>query len=266
MKTHYLRAIFLALILSLGPLWANVWLGFSFVTTPLDSGRIALTIKGVHPESGARLAGLQPGDQVVALENQPIHSLERLKRRLGISHPGQTLRITVMRGKQKLLVPVKLTPRPDNISQLTGSVLGNRAQQLSKHFYANQERLKQSPKATLLDFWATWCGPCRQTLPILDALYKKLGPEGLEIIGISTESQNVLDAFQQQKKSPYPLYRDADQSQSRRYGIQAIPTLLLLDHQGYIQRVYQGAPPKIQLEQDIRTIMNGAPRSQSQGK
>lgn len=265
MKSYCFRAIVLSMFLGLVPLWANVWLGFSFVTTPLDSGRIALTIKGVHPESGARQAGLQPGDQVIALEKQPIHSLELLKRRLGISHPGQTLRITIVRGKQKLHVPVKLTPRPDNISQLTGSVLGSRAQQLSKHFYANQERLLQAPKATLLDFWATWCGPCRQTLPILDALYKNLGPEGLEIIGISTESQNVLNAFQQKKQSPYPLYRDADQSQSRRYGIQAIPTLLLLDHQGYIQRVYQGTPHKSQLERDIRAIMNGAPRSKPQG-
>lgn len=237
---------------------AAPWLGLSFQVVPLDSGKIALDVKGVHPESGARLAGLQPGDRVIALENQSLTSIDVLKRRLGISHDGQVLKLTLLRDNKKLTVSVKLTERPDDVRELTGTVLGSRAAQLAKHFYANADSRRQAPKATIMDFWATWCGPCRSTLPILENLYRKLGAQGLEVIGVSTEAQGVLDDFQKMQKAPYPLYRDADQSQSRRYGIQAIPTLLLLDQQGYIQRVYQGVPNAAQLERDIRQVMGAA--------
>lgn len=248
------------------PLWATPWLGLSFQSVPLDSGKIALDIKGVHPESGARVAGLLPGDRVIAIENQPLTSIDGVKRRLGISHEGQQLRLTVLRGKKKLMIPVKLTERPDDISVLTGSVLGSRASQLSKHFYANADVRKTQPAATLVDFWATWCGPCRKTMPIVEDLYNRLGPKGLEVIGVSTEALNVLNDFQKKQKAAYPLYRDADQFQSRRYGIQAIPTILLLDYQGYIQRVYQGVPSAAQLERDVRAVMNASPALRGDSK
>ena len=254
------RISFLLLCVFLGlPLWAVPWLGLSFTTVPLDSGRIALQVKGVHPESGARLAGIMPGDMVVALENMQLTSIDVVKRRLGISHEGQILRLTVLRKQQRLILPVKLTERPDDASALTGSILGSRAELLAKHFYANADARKERPKATLVDFWATWCGPCRAAMPILEDLYARLGPQGLEVVGVSTEALSVLQDFQQMRKAAYPLYRDADQSQSRRYGIQAVPTLLLLDHQGYIQRVFSGVPNAQALEREVKAVMQSAP-------
>lgn len=235
------------------------WLGLSIQSLALDSGRIALEIKGVHPESGARVAGLQPGDRIISFDNTLLTNLDMVKRRLGISHSGQVVRLGIERGKKRLVVPVKLTERPDDASVLTGSLLGSRAPQLTKNFYANADAVKKQPLATVVDFWATWCRPCRQTQTVLADLYERLGSNGLEIIGVSTEAAGVLKDYQQYRPSRYPMFRDADQSQSRRYGIQAVPTLLLLDHQGYIQKIYQGVPDPRQLEHDIRKVMGSAP-------
>ena len=108
---------------------------------------------------------------------------------------------------------------------------------------------------TLLDFWATWCGPCRQTLPIVGRLYEKLSSRGFEVIGVSTEQLSVLEQFYKEHPSPYPLYRDATQEMNRRYGISAIPTLMLLDENGYIQKVWPGVPSEKALEKAILEAM-----------
>ena len=147
---------------------------------------------------------------------------------------------------------------PDDISSLTGSAIGSKMAEFGKNFYQNGEKRKVKPKATLLDFWATWCGPCRQTLPILENLYNKLGNQGLEVIGIADEPLSTLNAFyERQHRSPYPLYRDATKDFWRRYGIRAVPTLMLLDGEGYIKGVWSGVPNAKALEQVVRETMEG---------
>ena len=156
------------------------------------------------------------------------------------------------------LIPltVTLTERPDDISSLTGSAIGSKMAEFGKNFYKNGEKRKDAPKATLLDFWATWCGPCRQTLPVLEKIYNKYSSQGLEVIGISSEQTKPLLAFyKKQHASPYPLYRDADQGLWRRYGIHAVPTLMLLDSNGYIKRVWSGAPSFEMLEKLVLEVL-----------
>ena len=156
--------------------------------------------------------------------------------------------------KAKLL-GIVLTERPDDMSSLTGSSIGSKALAFQQNFYRNGEKRKSKPKVTLLDFWATWCGPCRQTLPIVGRLYEKLSSRGFEVIGVSTEQLSVLEQFYKEHPSPYPLYRDATQEMNRRYGVSAIPTLMLLDENGYIQKVWPGVPSDKALEKAILEAM-----------
>lgn len=233
---------------------ATPWLGISFKSEPYKD-QIALNIQGIHPESGAIGKNIQAGDRIIKINGKKISNISVVKSELSGVRTGENVSLEIDRKGKKLSVKIPLVERPDDISSLTGSSIGSKASAFEKNFYLNGERRLSKPKVTLLDFWATWCGPCRQTLPILERLYKKWYAKGLEVIGVSNESAEVLAAFAKEHASPYPLYRDVTGSMWRRYGISAVPTLMLLDENGYILKVWPGAPNERALESALLDAM-----------
>ncbi len=94
-------------------------------------------------------------------------------------------------------------------------------------------------KVVLVDFWATWCGPCRVEIPNVVNTYKKHHDKGFEIIGISLDSdKDKLLAYTRQQDMTWPQYFDGrvwDNEISSRFGITGIPTMWLVDKKGYIR-------------------------------
>jgi thiol-disulfide isomerase/thioredoxin len=93
-------------------------------------------------------------------------------------------------------------------------------------------------KVVLIDFWATWCPPCNTISPDLVEIYKKYHSQGLEIIGVSVDSdkQGLLD-FVKKHDEPWPQYFDgqgADNALAARFEIDQFPTLWLVDKQGKV--------------------------------
>jgi peroxiredoxin len=93
-------------------------------------------------------------------------------------------------------------------------------------------------KVVLLDFWATWCGPCVAELPNVLATYEKHHDDGFEIIGISLDQDRTkLTGFLEKKKVTWPQYFDGngwENKLAQKYGIQSIPATFLLDGEGKI--------------------------------
>ncbi len=249
------RLIFF-LLLACAASFAAPWLGLSFKKTTY-SNHLALDIKGVHPESGCFAAGVTTGDTLIGVNGQILTDMSQIQSVISSHKAGQKIKLEILRDGKKRTVDATLTERPDDISSLTGSAIGSKIANFGENFYKNGEKRKAKPKATLLDFWATWCGPCRKTLPVLANIYKKYGDKGLEVIGISEEPLETLNAFyERQHASPYPLYRDKTKDLWRRYGIRAVPTLMLLDKDGYIKRVWSGAPTEYMIEQILKGEMD----------
>ena len=248
------KCFFLALLLCAPLSFATAWLGISFKSEPYRGG-LALKIQGIHPESGAIGRNVLPGDLIVGVNGKKISGMDVVKAELAGARTGSLVTLELSRNGKIFSEKVSMTERPDDISGLTGSSIGSKALAFEKNFYVNGEKRNKKPKVTLLDFWATWCGPCRQTLPILGRLYEKWGSRGLEIIGISSESASVLENFYKEHPAPYPLYRDATEEMWRRYGISAVPTLMLLDENGYILKVWPGAPNERALEKAVLDVM-----------
>lgn len=234
------------------------WLGVTFKKGTFEN-HLSLVVKGVHPNSGCFNAGMQAEDQIIGVQGAVLTDMSQVQNAISKGKTGQSIKIEILREGKKLTMNVKLTERPDDISSLTGSAIGSKIAEFKANFYQNGEKRQAKPKATLLDFWATWCGPCRKTLPVLANVYNKYASQGLEVIGISNEDVNTLNAFyNSQHKSPYPLYRDGSQDLWRRYGIRAVPTLMLLDQNGYIKRVWSGAPGQALVEKLVLEVMNEA--------
>ncbi len=235
--------------------FAGPWLGLIY-KKDLYENHLALRVSGVHPESGCLAAGVVSGDLVIGIDGKELVNVAQLQNVVKNAKVGSHIAIEIFREGKRIPLTVTLTERPDDISSLTGSAIGSKIAKFGNNFYKNAEKRQEAPKATLLDFWATWCGPCRQTLPVLEKMYNKYSSQGLEVIGISSEQKNTLLSFyKKQHASPYPLYRDADQGLWRRYGIHAVPTLMLLDANGYIKRVWSGAPSFEMLEKLVLEVM-----------
>jgi thiol-disulfide isomerase/thioredoxin len=89
-----------------------------------------------------------------------------------------------------------------------------------------------------VDFWATWCGPCRTELPNVIATYKKYHDQGFEIIGVSLDQdQAKLTGFTKSMNMTWPQFFDGQGWQNKlavKYGIESIPATYLLDGNGKI--------------------------------
>ncbi|WP_395735784.1 TlpA family protein disulfide reductase [Prosthecobacter sp.] len=97
---------------------------------------------------------------------------------------------------------------------------------------------KLQGKVVLIDFWATWCGPCVAELPNVLKAYKELHPKGFEIVGISLDSDKAeLEAFVKQKGMEWPQFFDGKgwkNEISSKYGIDSIPAMWLLNKKGMV--------------------------------
>jgi thiol-disulfide isomerase/thioredoxin len=91
-------------------------------------------------------------------------------------------------------------------------------------------------KVVLLDFWATWCGPCRESIPHLVQLHKANKDKGFEVIGMSVDKgeADVVRNFVKSMDIPYSIIITPDEV-ARNYGVAGIPTTIFIDKEGMIQ-------------------------------
>lgn len=256
----YKRILFFLLCIS-STLFATPWLGATYKRVNYEN-HLALRVVGVHPESGCFTAGIVSDDLIIGIQGKVLTDISQVQEAVTKGKTGQEISIEIARkennAEKRKTLKVKLTDRPDDISNFTGSAIGSKIASFGENFYQNGNKRQEKPKATLLDFWATWCGPCRKTLPVLANVYNKHAKDGLEVIGISNEDLKTLNKFYGEHASPYPLYRDASQDLWRRYGIRAVPTLMLLDQNGYIKQVWSGAPSEAMVEKMVMDVIREA--------
>lgn len=94
----------------------------------------------------------------------------------------------------------------------------------------------------LLDFWASWCGPCRMEMPRLDRLQKEFAGSGLEIVGINSgEAPARVERFIAQNGYSYTILLDPQDRASARYDVRALPTLVMIDPEGNVRFYDAGA-------------------------
>ena len=98
-------------------------------------------------------------------------------------------------------------------------------------------------KVVLLNFWATWCGPCRVEMPAMEQLYRSLPRKEFEILAISTDAQGavVTRPFQQEMGFTFPILHDADYHVGLTYGASSLPITFMVDRQGVIRKKIFGA-------------------------
>ncbi|NOT21572.1 MAG: TlpA family protein disulfide reductase [Nitrospiraceae bacterium] len=98
-------------------------------------------------------------------------------------------------------------------------------------------------KVVLLNFWATWCGPCRVEMPAMEQLYQTFPRKDFEILAVSTDAQGVASTrpFQQENHLTFPILHDSDFRVGLTYGARSLPMTFMVDRQGVIRHQVFGA-------------------------
>ena len=112
-------------------------------------------------------------------------------------------------------------------------------------------------KVVILDFWATWCPPCRAEIPNFVALQKQYGDKGLQVVGISLDQGGVnpVAAFAKGQGINYPIVM-GDEDVAHQYGdIQGIPTTFVIDPKGNIVEKHVGFTEKTAFEDEIKKLL-----------
>ena len=125
-------------------------------------------------------------------------------------------------------------------------------------------------KVIMLNFWGTWCGPCRREIPDFNKLHAKYQKDGLEIVGVtltSGSSKNILE-FMKDWNMEYTVLTDIDNNETQKvtsdYGraigkpITGIPTTLIIDQEGYIVKGYIGPRSEEVFYKDLQPLLSSS--------
>ncbi|MBV6417685.1 MAG: Thiol-disulfide oxidoreductase ResA [Steroidobacteraceae bacterium] len=100
-------------------------------------------------------------------------------------------------------------------------------------------------QVVMINFWATWCGPCRQEMPLLEGIYRKYKPMGFTMIGVNVEPDPKAAEAWLAKQTPvsFPVAFDTDSKVSKLYKVNGMPNSVIIDRKGNVRLLHRGYKP-----------------------
>src|SRR5512140_1152136 len=100
---------------------------------------------------------------------------------------------------------------------------------------------KYKGQVVMLNFWASWCGPCREEMPLLENIYKKYNKMGFTLIGVNVEPDSkAAEGFLKQTPVSFPVIYDKDSTVSKAYDVSGMPSTVIIDRKGNIRVLHRG--------------------------
>ena len=124
------------------------------------------------------------------------------------------------------------------ITRTAGSNVGQSMPDLKVDYV--KAKPETTGKPLIVEFWATWCGPCKQSIPHLNEIHKKYKDKGLVVVGLTDEGNPVIKTFTKQTPIEYHAATDRNGKLKKQFGVSGIPHALLVDKTGKI--VWEGHP------------------------
>lgn len=217
------------------------FLGVALVAEDLPDGSSVVSVDGVFPDTPAAAAGLQLGDRFVEFDGVHPTSVAQLVELCASRAPGTTVSLIVSRGGEEQRLKVMLGLRPDMAELQKGALVDQEAPPLSVVPLAGGEPITLAGltgKVVVLDFWASWCGPCRASIPHLNELSSERAGDDFVLLGITDETE--AEAAAVAASMTYRAVRDADGSVNAAYTVFALPTLVVIDRAGVVRHVKVG--------------------------
>jgi peroxiredoxin len=113
-------------------------------------------------------------------------------------------------------------------------------------------------QVVMINFWASWCGPCRQEMPLLESIYKKYNRMGFTLLGVNVEPDSqAANEWLKQTPVSFPILYDKDSRVSKLYDVAGMPSTVIIDRSGKLRMLHRGYKPGDENEylDSIRTLI-----------
>jgi peroxiredoxin len=224
---------------------APVWLGVEFAP---KSPRVTMAIDGAP---GAK-AGIVAGDELVTIDGGAVASVDDVRAKLAPHRAGDHVPVVVKRDDKQLALTIELAEKPDERAMQHDQLVGKPAPAIDLPGIDGSRVTLAAGHVVVLDFWATWCGPCEIELPELVAMAAR-HPDA-RFIGISDEDADAIKTYMTTHKFTYPVARDDGDRVNAAYFITALPTIVIVDKTGIVREVSTGFGDTAHLEAVIKRL------------
>lgn len=224
------------------------WLGIG-----IKDGKRGVEVTLVVDGTPARKAGLVVGDEILAIDKRAVTSAADLQSRIGALKVGQKVKLDVVRRTRRFNATVTLALKLDDQEELERLRLDRAAPPVEVLAVARDagdksEAMKLASlrgKVVIVEFLATWCGPCKSTYRALGDLEARRRADGLVVLGVSEESEASLRALVAQEKISFTVARDIGSVAYHAFhegaAQRVTPTLFVIDREGVVRFVGMGA-------------------------
>lgn len=218
------------------------WLGVA-----MADANGAIKVDHVVRGSPAEKAGLKDGDRITRVDATGVADPGEVTRLVSRHAPGDSVSVTVLRDGKELTVHAQVVARPSPEEMARMEHVGAFAPAWSKLTPvfgtppASVGALRG--RVALVEFWATWCGPCRLTAPALGTLQAKYASQGLSVVGITTDDATLAAEHARKTSMGFASAADTDSATSKAYGVTSLPTLFVIDKHGIVRDVTVGWEP-----------------------
>jgi len=229
----------------------RAWLGLWFAT---GTTRVIEVID----KSPAEDAGLKIGDEIVSLDGVAMHASQEIVKRVAATKPGSDISIALTRDGKPVTVKVKLKVRPSDEQLIHDKLVGKAAPAFTATALDGTTQLPLAGmrgKVVLLDFWATWCGPCTLQFGHLNRLQRLYASRGLSILALSDEEPDQVRDYARTEQLGYPIAIDPGDRIRAAYLVPAMPTTVIIDRNGVVQYVNIGVGDPREIEATIARLL-----------
>jgi thiol-disulfide isomerase/thioredoxin len=220
-------------------------------------GDVGLRVVRVLPNSPAHRAGVAEGDVIVLSQGVAPGSVGAFTTSVRAAGAGAEYALVVRRGARRVPLRARLESPPE-ASAATGAV---RVGEAPPGLGASAVAMGSDPvdlsalrgRVVILDFWASWCGPCRQMMPVLNQMSERYRAQGLTVLGLTDESVDVARTVGMRLNIRYTLASNA--LALRSYAVQSLPTMVVVDRGGNVREVTIGTEAPQALTRTIERLL-----------